>query len=100
MRNTTKKDWLLFSGSIFASLIAFITIFVSIFFLILGDTLKFDNYGTFAISLTKLGFLQLLFPAMFINERLDYFRGKWKLVDTCKVQLVEVTLLPKKILKK
>lgn len=83
-----------------ASLIAFITIFISVFFLIFGDLLQFDNLGAFTISLTKVGFLQLLFPMMFINERLEYFKGKWKLIDACKVQLVEVTLLPKKILKK
>ena len=70
MRNTTKKDWILFSGSILASLIAFITILMSVFFLILGDLIKFDDFGDFTISLTKVGFLQLLFPSMFINERL------------------------------
>ncbi len=29
----------------------------------------------------------------------SYLKNKWKILDDCKVQIVEVTLLPKKILK-
>jgi Mn2+/Fe2+ NRAMP family transporter len=79
--------------------VAFFTIIVTILHIVIGKAISLETPSDFAFSTIKVFFVQILFPIMFMNERVKYFKSKWQILEACKVQLVEVTLLPKKILK-
>jgi hypothetical protein len=70
-----------------------------VFSLLRGNAIEMESIGGFLLSGGQAIFVQMCFPGYFMREKSKYFKQKWKVLDACKVQLVEVTLLPKKILK-
>jgi hypothetical protein len=99
LKKTDKKHCLMFFVSLVGFIVALATILFSVFNLILGSSLVFETVGSFIFSVVKTTFLGFVFPCVFMDGCLKYYKKKWKIIDDCKIQLVEVTLLPKKILK-
>jgi hypothetical protein len=99
LKKGTRKEWLIFSGSFIGFVAAMITVIVAVFSILLGQTLIFTSAWSIMITLLRTLFVDFLFPGIYIDTCVKYFKKKWKVIEDCKVQLVEVTLQPKKILK-
>ena len=93
------QTWLEFIVLIIGAITACFLILAGVWHLLIGETLVWNSVWTIIWSIFKSSFVEFIIPVYFISSTIKVMKKKWKLIEDCKIQLVEVTLLPKKILK-
>jgi hypothetical protein len=75
------------------------------FFAIMQTLLTFNVPGTPEEKKTNsdgilmLAFKSLIFPAMYLKLAVEHFKKRMKMIDESRVQIVEVTLNPRLVIK-